>query len=324
MTAIFSTVSVFIETGLVFSLVAIGYYVSYAILDFPDLTVEGTFLLGAVVFGTLSTRGVNPFLALLLAMLAGALFGALTGVLHVKLGIRPLLSGILTSTALISINLVLTSAGVTGDFSGEGSSIISYGASSALHTAPPFVYLPARVLGVPLRDIVIYLAVVLIIKYLLDLFLKTKCGLLLRATGDNARYVTSLGCDAGGVKILGLAIGNATAALGGALYSNLAGNVNQGMGIGTVVIGLASLIIGTSVFAGVKFLAPTTKVIFGAILYQACLTLAQRAGIPGAYNKLIMAVLFTAALVFASYKKSRGRVAKTKKFGKEGEVRENA
>ena len=297
---ILSTVEVFCETGLVFAIIALGYYVSYYILDFPDLTVEGTFVSGAVVFGVLVSHKFNPWLALVLSFVVGAVFGAVTGVLHVKLKIKPLLCGILVSTALISINLVATSAGMTGDFSGQASSSISYGrAVKTLHDAFFGDIIPSKVNNVSVRDLILFFAAAVFCKVMLDLYFKSKNGLLLRAAGNNGQFVKMLGVDPGNSKIIGLAIGNGLAAVSGALYTHISGNVNQSMGIGMIVIGLASLIIGTSVFAKVKFLKPTTKVILGAIIYQACLTVAQKLGVPSVYNKLIMAVIFTVALVLS-------------------------
>lgn len=298
MPVILGTTEVFLKTGLVFSVLAMGYYVTYTLLDFPDLTVEGTFLSGAVTYGLLVTRGVNGWLALLAAFLVGAAFGAVSGILHVRLHIRPLLCGILVSTALITVNLIATSAGTSGDFRGEAASTIGFGRGAAtLRNAFPFSLIPAKVGGIGLRDILLFLFVALLCKYLLDAFLKTERGLLLRATGDNDRFVTTLSKDAGNNKILGLAIGNGYAAVSGALYTNITNNVNQSMGVGTVVIGLASLIIGLSLFRNVRFLRPTGKVILGAVLYQTALTVVNRLGVPTAYNKLLMAAIFVAALV---------------------------
>lgn len=305
------TAEVFIETGLVYSIIAMGYYVSYSILDFPDLTVEGTYVSGAVVFGLMASHGINPWLALVCSFAVGCLFGTLTGVLHVKLHIRPLLCGILVSTALISVNLVATAAGMVGDFSGQQSSSISYGrAVKTLHDYFLGDAIPSRINNITVRDLIIFLVVALVCKIGLDLYLKTKNGLLLRAAGDNEQFVKMLSVDPGNSKIIGLAIGNGCAAIAGALGSHITGNVNQSMGIGMIVIGLASLIIGTSVFKKVRFMKPTTKVIIGAILYQACLTVAQRLGVPSAYNKLIMAVLFTIALILS------GKLSVTSKGGK--------
>lgn len=296
-----STVEVFIETGLVFSIIAMGYYVTYHILDFPDLTVEGTFLTGASVFGITVSLGLNPWLGLILAFLAGAFFGALTGFAHVYLKIRPLLCGILVSTLLITVNLISVTAYNSGNFLGDGSASLSYGRTvDTLHDYFFGETFPSRIGGVNFRDALIFAFIAIICKVLLDLYFKSKNGLLLRATGSNGQFVKMLGTDPGKSKIIGLAIGNGYAAVSGALFSQISSGVNQSMGIGTVVIGLASLIIGTSLLAKVKFLRPTTKVILGAIIYQACLTVAQKLGVPSAYNKLIMAVMFTLALVLSS------------------------
>lgn len=305
-----STVEVFVETGLVFSIIAMGYYVSYYILDFPDLTVEGTFLSGAVVFGLMASFGINPWLAVICAFIAGCLFGCVTGVLHVCLKIRPLLCGILVSTGLITVNLIAVSAGLTGKFDGTGNTSISYGRT--VNTLQDYFFgdaVPARIDKVNLRSLVIFFLIALACKILLDLYFKSKNGLLLRAAGNNEQFVKMLGVNPGKSKIIGLALGNGFAAVSGALYSHVSGNVNQSMGIGMVVIGLASLIIGMSLFAKVKFLKPTTKVIFGAIIYQACLTLAQKIGVPSAYNKLIMAIMFTVALVLSSKMKGGSKNA---------------
>ncbi len=303
----FSTVEVFIETGLVFSIIAMGYYVSYQILDFPDLTVEGTFLSGAVVFGLFVGHGLNPWAGLIAAFFVGCIFGALTGFLHVFLKIRPLLCGILVSTSLISLNLVATSAGMAGDYTGQSVSSISYGRTvKTLHDAFFGDIIPSRVENVPLRNPLIFLIVAIICKAALDSYLKTKNGLLLRASGNNGQFVKMLGVNPGKSKIIGLAIGNGYAAVAGALYTHISGNVNQSMGIGMIVIGLASLIIGTSVFKKIKFLKPTTQVILGSLIYQMCLTVAQKIGVPSAYNKLIMAVIFTVALVISEKKKRAG------------------
>ena len=305
--SILSTVEVFLETGLVFSITAMGYYISYHILDFPDLTVEGTFLSGAVIFGLFASKGFNPWLGLFAAVIVGGFFGTVTGVLHVVLKIRPLLCGILVSTSLITVNLIAVSAGTSGDFSGQASTSVSYGRTvKTLHDYFFGDAIPARINNVGLRDLLIFLLVTLICKLLLDLYLKTKSGLLLRAAGNNEQFVKMLGINPGKSKIIGLAVGNACAAVSGALYTHISGNVNQSMGIGTIVIGLASLIIGMSLFGKVKFMKPTTKVIIGSIIYQACLTAAQKLGVPSAYNKLIMAVMFTAAIVLSNREKKKG------------------
>lgn len=313
---IIGSIEVFLEMGLIFSILAMGYYVSYSILDFPDLTVEGTFLTGGVVFGLFVANGLNPWLGLLAAFLTGCIFGGVTGVLHVKLKIRPLLCGILVSTALITVNLVGVTAGLAGDFRAETTSIISFGRTSVtLQDAFFGDLIPARLTGlgnVPLRMPLIFLVVAVACKLLLDLYFKTKNGLLLRATGNNEQYVKMLGVDPGKSKIIGLAIGNGFAAVSGALYTHTVDGVNQSMGLGMVIIGLASLIIGTSLFKKVRFLKPTTKVMLGAIIYQACLVVVQKLGIPSAYNKLIMAVIFTVVLVLGVMGKEKAGAVNVK------------
>ncbi len=304
---ILSAIEVFLETGFVFSIIAMGYYVSYNILDFPDLTVEGTFLSGAVVFGIMASKGINPWLGLICAFVLGCIFGSITGILHVKLKIRPLLCGILVSTSLISINLVATAAGMVGDFTGQQSSSISYGRTTqTLHDVFFGDLIPSRINNITFRDLILFFVVTVICKLALDFYFKTKNGLLLCAAGNNEQFVKMLACDPGKSKIIGLAIGNGYAAVSGVLYSHISGNVNQSMGIGTIVIGLASLIIGMSLFKNVRFLKPTTKVIIGAVIYQACLTIAQKVGVPSAYNKFIMAIIFTIALVVSGKAKGKG------------------
>ncbi|MBQ8835982.1 MAG: ABC transporter permease [Clostridia bacterium] len=302
MSSILSSIDVMLQDGFMYAILAMGYYVSYTILDFPDLTVEGTVLSGGVAFGLLVRAGVNPWLALVVSFLVGFAFGALTGFLHVKLGIRPLLCGILVSTALISINLVITVVGMGGTWAGDGAlSTIELGRSvpTLLRTFPANL-LPTDFYGFNVQRLVTFFFIALVCKFLLDAYLKTKNGLLLRAAGSNSQYVTMLAKDQRVCKVLGLAIGNGYAAVSGALIVQSRGNVNQGMGIGMVVIGLASLIIGLSLFGKVRFMKSTTAVILGSVIYQACLGLATLLGVPSAYNKIIMAVLFTLALVGSS------------------------
>ncbi len=309
LSAFLGSLDVILQDGFMYSLIAMGYYISYSILDFPDLTVEGTVLSGGVAFGLLVKNGVSPHLALLGAFIVGFLCGSFTGVLHVKLKIRPLLCGILVSTALISVNLVATVVGMGGSFSGDGAlSTIDLGRSvPTLIRVLPWSLLPTDVLGFNIRKLVTFFLIALIFKLILDAYLKTKNGLLLRAAGGNPQYVTMLGRDQGHSKILGLAIGNGYAAAAGALIVQSRGNVNQNIGIGMIVIGLASLIIGLSVFSKVRWLKPTTKVILGSVIYQGCLGLATFLGVPSAYNKIIMAALFTAALVISGRQKKTRR-----------------
>lgn len=311
MNTIVSCIEVFLTDGLMYSLLAMGFYISFSLLDFPDLSVEGTVLLGGVSYSLLVCAGVNSWLSIIVAFILGALAGSVTGILHVKLKIRPLLCGILVSTGLISINLITTIVGMGGNFKGDGAlSTVSFARTDlTVLRAFPSSLLPDNVGGVNVRSLVVFFVIALAFKLLLDWFLKTKTGLLLRATGNNPQFVSMLAKDPGTSKIIGLAIANGYSAVAGALIATSRGNANQSMGIGMVVIGLASVIIGLSVFGKIRLLSPTTMCIFGSIIYQACLAIATYFGVPSAYNKLIMAILFTVALVVSNaVKKGESRV----------------
>lgn len=311
MATVLSCIEVFLTDGFMYSLLALGFYISFSILDFPDLSVEGTVLLGGVAYSLLVCAGINPWLAIIVSFILGALAGSVTGILHVKLHIRPLLCGILVSTGLISINLVMTVVGNGGNFKGEDAlSTISFTRSdpTVLRTFPAKL-IPDNVGGVNVRALVTFLVIAVVFKLILDGYLKTKNGLLLRATGNNTQFVSMLAQDPGKSKIIGLAISNGYAAVAGALIATSRANANQGMGIGMVVIGLASVIIGLSLFGKLRFMKPTTMVILGSVIYQACLAIATYLGVPSAYNKLIMAILFTIALVMSNFmKKGESRV----------------
>ena len=284
-----------LEEGLMYALMAMGIYITYSILDFPDLSVDGTMPLGAVATGILILHGVNPWLCLILSFIIGAAAGFITGLLHVKLGIRPLLCGILVYTALLSVNLVILL-------------LFNNGASVAAFFTKPTIFntlfaslIPQTMFGFNLRCLIVSLILVIICKIILDLFLKTRCGLLLRATGDNTQFVTMLAKDPGISKILGLMIGNGFAALAGSVIAQSKGSADQQMGVGMVVLGLASVIIGISIFKKLSFMKATTMVILGSIVYKACLSIALALGLPTEYLKLLMAVIFTLALVFSGH-----------------------
>ncbi len=292
MNIVLNVLKVTLEEGLMYAILALGVYITYSILDFPDLSVDGTMPLGAIVTGLLILHGVTPWLCLAAAFVCGALGGVLTGLLHVKCGIRPLLCGILVYTALLSVNLVLLFL-----FNG-GNSVASFFRKPTIFSTFPATVVPETVGGLYLRQLFIALLLAVVMKLLLDAFLKTKTGLLLRATGDNTTFVTSLAKDPGDSKILGLALGNGFAALSGSMIAQAKGSADQQMGVGAVVLGLASVIIGLSLFGRLGRIRPTTAVVLGSITYKACLTVALTLGLPTEYLKLLMAVLFTAALLF--------------------------
>lgn len=301
MDVVLNICKVTLEEGLMYAILALGVYLSYSILDFPDLSVDGSMPLGAVVTGILILRGVDARLCLLAAFACGALAGALTGTLHVRLHIRPLLCGILTYTALLSINLVLLLRG------NSGSSVASFFRKPTVFDLFPATLIPETVGGFRLRQLMISLLLVAVCKLLLDAFLKTKAGLLLRATGDNEHFVTMLARDPGQSKILGLALGNGFAALAGSVIAQAKSSADQQMGVGMVVLGLSSVIIGLSLFRRCTRMQSTTMVVLGSICYKACLSIALALGLPTEYLKLLMAALFILALLMGEPTKKRIR-----------------
>lgn len=284
-----------LEEGFMYAILAIGVYITYSVLDFPDLSVDGTMPLGAIITGVLILKGVNPWLCIIISFILGGTAGAVTGVLHVKFKIRDLLCGILTYTSLLTVNLVVISAG-TG-----GMSVASFFNKPTIFNTFPATLIPDELCGYSLRILIVSFAITFIAKIILDLYLKTKSGLLLRATGNNPQYVTMLAEHPGKSKILGLCIGNGFAAVAGSVIAQGKGSADPQMGAGMVVIGLASVIIGISLFKRFSFMKATTMVILGSIAYKACLSIALALGLPTNYLKLLMAVIFTAAIVLSRF-----------------------
>lgn len=298
MEIVMNVLRVTLEEGLMYALLAIGVYITYSILDFPDLSVDGTMPMGAIVTAVLIIHGVNPWLCLAITFALGMACGAVTGLLHVKLNIRPLLCGIIVYTAMLSLNLVILFKG------NNGITVASFFKKPTIFNSGIAEFFPER-----WKIVILSLILVVICKIIMDFYLKTKSGLLLRATGDNERYVTMLAKDPGYTKILGLAIGNGFAALSGCVIAQQKGSADQQMGVGMVVLGLASVIIGLSVFKKVKFMKATTMVILGSILYKAFLSAALALNLPTEYLKLLMAALFTLALVFSEKFKGKKKRA---------------
>ena len=281
-----------LEQGVIYGILALGVYITYKILDFPDLTVDGSFPLGGAITAALLTRGINPYLSLLLAFLAGAISGICTGLIHVKCKVRVLLSGIIMMTALWTINLYIAGTANVPLFSqktifkNDGLDKFASGGIA------------------PYTTLIIIFILVLISKILLDLYLKTKSGYLLRAVGDNATLVTSLAKEQGNVKIVGLAIANGLVSLAGCVFAQEERVFEISMGTGAIVIGLASVIIGTSIFKKISYVKTTTAVIIGSIIYKACVAVAIRNFEPQAM-KLITAILFLIILVISMERKTK-------------------
>lgn len=282
-----------LEQGMIYAIMGLGVYITYKILDFPDLTVDGSFPLGAAIAAAMISRNMNPLLAVLVSCAAGAVVGLLTGLIHVKLKVRDLLSGIIMMTALYTIHIRVAGRANLPIYNNQ--TIFDNDLVNGIFTGPLAQF----------KTVIIILVVTLIAKYLLDWYLSTKSGFMLRAVGDNETIVTSSGVDEGKVKIIGLAISNALVTLGGCIYAQQQRFYDASMGPGTVVIGLASVIIGTSLFRKVTLIRVTSSVVIGSILYKACVAIAIKLGMPSTDLKLITAVLFLIILVIAMERKTK-------------------
>lgn len=276
--------------GLVYALLAYGIYITYKILDFPDLTVDGSFPLGAAVTAVAINHDINPFAALIISIAVGALAGLCTGLIHVRLKVRDLLAGIITMTALFSVNLQIA-----------GSNMSIIGKSTI------FKLIPLGDLSQTYRKLVVSLVLVIIVKIILDLYFKTQNGLLLRSVGDNENLVCTLGIDSGRMKILGLVISNALIALCGSVVCQQQQSFNATMGTGQMVFGLAAVIIGTTLFKKLGFVKGTTAAMVGSIVYKACIQAAILIGLPANLMKLITAALFLLILVLGNIPSKGGK-----------------
>lgn len=280
--------------GLVYAILSLGVYITYKILDFPDLSVDGTFPLGAAVTVTMILLGVPIPLAMLAATAAGVVFGVVTGIINVKFKIRDLISGIIVMTALYSVNLRIAGKANVPLFSKQ--TLFENDVLAKIFPEGMKQY----------SNLIILIIIVLVVKLLLDFYLKTKSGFLLRAVGDNDVLVTSLAKNKGNVKILGLAIANGLAALAGSVYCQMNGFFEISIGTGTVVIGLANVIIGISLVKHFNFIKPTTAVVMGAVIYKACVSIAISMGLAPSDLKLITAALLLIILAAGNLKKRKG------------------
>jgi putative ABC transport system permease protein len=279
-----------LEQGLVYAVMAVGVYLSSRVLDFPDLTVDGSFPMGAAVAARLLIGGVHPLVGTLLAPVAGFFAGAATGILNTRLRISNLLAGILTMTALYSVNLrVMGRANVP-----------------LLRTGTVLTVLQEKGIPPTISSFLLFCIVVVIVKYMVDVFLRTEFGLALRATGDNESMIRSLGVNTDSMKIVGIGIANALVALSGALVAQYQGFADIGMGIGTVVAGLASVIIGEAIIPPRSVGMGTLGAIIGSVVYRLAVFLALRLGFAPTDLKLVTALLVIAALSGKSIKRGIG------------------
>ncbi|MFD2443129.1 ABC transporter permease [Bacillus sp. CGMCC 1.16607] len=291
------------ESGVIYAIMALGVYLSFRILDFPDLTVDGSFVTGASVAAVLIVNGTSPMIATLVALLAGFLAGCMTGLLHTKGKINPLLSGILMMIALYSINLRIMGKSnipllqeetlitwISKHWKNLG---LDEGIQSTLSAIGQSSFIPKT-----WAIIITMSLLVLAIKIGVNWFLKTDIGLSIRATGDNETMIRSFSANTDFLKILGLGMSNALVALSGAIVAQYNGFSDVGMGIGMIVIGLASVIIGEAVFGAKSIVKATFAVIGGAILYRLIVTLALRVDfLETGDMKMITAFIVICALV---------------------------
>lgn len=275
-----------LEQGLAYGLLALGVYLTFRILDFPDLTVEGSFPLGAAVTAKLIISGVNPFLATLIAFLAGIIAGIITGLINTKLKIAGLLAGILTMTSLYSVNLRIM-----------GKSNIPLLRNNTI------ISIIKNWFDIHYITLISFILIVLAIKLMIDYFLFTEIGLAVRATGDNPIMIRSLGVNTDLVKILGLSIANGLVALSGSLVAQYQGFTDIGMGMGMIIVGLASVIIGEVIIRTSRIPLATVGVIIGSIIYRLAISFALQLGFAPTDLKIVTALLVIFALGAPSLRK---------------------
>jgi putative ABC transport system permease protein len=279
-----------IEIGLIFGLVALGVYLSFRIINFPDLTVDGSFPLGGAVAAALIVTGWNPFAATAAAMLAGAMSGYLTAWLNVRLRIMQLLASILVMIALYSVNLRIM------------------GKPNVALIDDPTVFSLLQFGGLPdywLKPLVL-LAIVAAAKVLIDLFFASETGLAMRATGGNPRMARAQGISTDRLTVWGLALSNGLVALAGALFVQSQGGADISMGIGTIVVGLAAVIIGETILPARSLVVTTLACVLGAVLYRFFIALALNSdfiGLQAQDLNLVTAVLVAFALLVPAYKR---------------------
>lgn len=287
------------EQGLIYAIMALGVYITYKILDFPDLTVDGSFPLGAAIGTAMISRGMNPLLAVVAALLAGAVVGICTGIIHVKFKVRDLLAGIIMMTALYTVHIRIAGRANLPIYGKE--TIFDNSLVNGIFRGPLAAY----------KTLIIIVILAVLVKVALDWYLSTKSGFMLRAVGDNETIVTSSGVDKGKMKIIGLAIANALVTMSGCVYAQQQRFYDAAMGPGTVVIGLASVIIGLSLYKRMSFMKVTSTVVLGSIVYKACVAAAIKLGMPSQDLKLITAILFLIILIISMDRGKRKKVLNT-------------
>ena len=298
-----------ISQGLIWALLALGVYISYRILDFADLSCEGTITLGASVASLMLTKDINPLLAILVAFISGCLAGAVTGILHTKLKIPPILSGILTMTALFSINLHIMGS-----------------ANIQLNSVPTLYSKLTGLLKLTKTNLSLILGatVCVLIMIILYWFFGTELGASIRATGINEKMCRAQGINTDTTKIIGLALSNGFIALAGAFLCQYQGYANINMGVGAIVIGLASIIIGEALFAKVKnFFLTLTGIVVGAVIYRVVVAFVLYLNMPADDVKLMTAVVVIVALCVTKFGNKFGNKSNSEKNAKHNKNEKN-
>ena len=276
--------------SLFLAIMGLGVYITYKILDFPDMTADGSYTLGACITASMVASGVNAGIAIIVSVICGALAGMVSGLLHVKLKITNLLSGILVMGMLYSINLrVMRGKANTPIF--DAKHLLNSPILSKFDTSVSILIVAA--------------IIILIVKFVLDTFLKTGLGYLVRGTGDNEQMIKSLGVNVSTIKVIALMISNGIIALSGSMMSQFLGFADVNMGIGTLVLGIASIIIGLSVFGKLKFFKPTTTIILGTIIYQFAIFFALNTGLQSSDLKLVTGLIIIVFLAASNAKLKR-------------------
>ncbi len=285
-----------ISQGVLWGLMTLGVYITFKILDFPDMTVDGSFALGGAVSAILVVKGVNPWIAILPAMCAGMIAGAVTGLLHTKVKIPGILAGILTMLALYSINMRIQGQ----------ANIPLLGERTIISTLSEVIQASTNNLAL-IIGLIVSVGIVAILYW----FFGTELGSSIRATGNNEYMVRALGVNTDKMKIIGLMLSNALVALSGAFVSQSQGFADVGMGQGAIVIGLASIIIGEVIFGNrFNFAYKLASIIGGSIIYRIIIAVVLQLGMESTDLKLLTAVIVVIALAIPVIKKQLDQQAK--------------
>ena len=286
-----------LELGLIFAIMSLGIFISFRILNIPDLTIDGTFTLGTSVSAIFAVNG-HPVLGVIFALIAGGLAGCVTGFLQTKMKVQPILAGILTMTALYSVNLRVM---------GQKPNLSLFDKESIFSGL-------TRLIGEEYANLVMIALILVVSIVVIFFFLKTQLGMSLRATGDNEDMVRASSINSDAMKIMGLAIANAFVALAGAILAQYQSFSDVSGGIGMMVVGLASIIVGEAIFGRKSILRSLLAVVIGAVVYRFVLTIALRIGLEAGDLKLFSAILVTIAICIPTLKsyimKRRSRRAK--------------